>query len=317
MAPDFWASNKETQHGLYGTANLNLADPLHVIIGARMDWYDFRDDALWIPVGTTDEDRWGSAFEYNAHLTKYVGIVFDVDRNHSLYASYSDIFKPQDLKTTANKYITPIVGKNFEFGVKGEYFDGALNLSAALFRINEDNRGIPDGPCPFNPQMTCYRPAGQVRSEGFELEAQGALTERWQIAAGYTHVTTKVSKDPDPATVGQKQNTHLPKQQFKLSTTYRMPGDAWRVGASLRWQGRIYHEDDWAGYVYHTGQRAYAVVDALVGYQANARLNLQLNVYNLFDKRYFSSINAQPVVWGGNTVYGTPRDFRLTARYRF
>ncbi|MOA43092.1 FhuE receptor precursor [compost metagenome] len=104
---------------------------------------------------------------------------------------------------------------------------------------------------------------------------------------------------------------------MKLSTTYRFPGEQWRVGTNLRWQDRIHHSDDWMGYAYNTEQEAYTVVDAMVGYTPTRQLDLQLNVTNLFDKEYFSAINAQPVEWGGNSVYGEPRNVTLSARYKF
>ncbi|KAF1065927.1 MAG: Fe(3+)-pyochelin receptor [Pseudomonas citronellolis] len=60
-------------------------------------------------------------------------------------------------------------------------------------------------------------------------------------------------------------------------------------------------------------QGGYSVVDLFGSYAVNSHLNLQLNVNNLFDKRYYSSI-SEPI--GGN-FFGDPRNFLLSARYRF
>ncbi|MEX5624261.1 TonB-dependent receptor, partial [Pseudomonas syringae] len=78
--------------------------------------------------------------------------------------------------------LAPIVGKNYEVGIKGEYFNGALNGSIALFRMDQENRArVADG-CPT--AVTCYEAAGKVRAQGFDMELQGAITPRWQVGAG-------------------------------------------------------------------------------------------------------------------------------------
>ncbi len=314
---DLHGRSEERQRGVYTTARLNLRDDLKLIAGLRLDWFRFAntDDIYdWDAAAWT---RYQGAYRFDRHVTKYAGLVYDLDARHSAYASYTDIFQPQDARDASNDFIKPIVGKNYEVGVKGEYFGGALNASAALFRVDQANLAMATGPCPFNPTITCYKPAGVVRSDGFELEAQGALAPNWQIGGGYAYVSTKVHRDSDPAVVGTRQNTKLPTRQLKASTSYAPAGSAWRFGANLRWQNRVYHFDDWMGHDYRTEQAAYAVVDAMVGYRFDKHLDLQLNVGNLFDKTYYREINTQPMEWGGNALYGEPRRLMLTARYKF
>lgn len=314
---DYHRTTKETQQGVYATTRIDLADPLDVILGARVDWYEFDATDEIYDAGSGTWSTYQSGYHYDSHLTKYAGVVYDLDSRHSVYASYTDIFEPQNAVDASNAFLKPIVGTNYEIGVKGEYFDGALNASAALFRIDQENLAMADGPCPFNPSSTCYRAAGEVRSEGVELEVQGALSENWQMAAGYTYVTTEVIEDSDPDAIGDRLNTHLPRHQFKLSSVYRFLDNQWRVGGNMRWQSDIFHDNDWAGYAYHTEQDAYAVVDLMLGYSPVENLDVQFRVNNVFDEKYYSAINAQPVTWGGNTVYGPPREFRLVAKYRF
>ncbi|KAF7276001.1 hypothetical protein GWI33_011021, partial [Rhynchophorus ferrugineus] len=66
-------------------------------------------------------------------------LVYDIDEHHSAYASYTDIFKPQNARDEDNTLIDPILGKNYEVGIKGEYFDKKLNTSLTLFRTEQDN----------------------------------------------------------------------------------------------------------------------------------------------------------------------------------
>lgn len=313
---DAESTTEERQRGYYVTTRLNLADPLKLILGARLDWYDRTSEGqsidatgAWVPNS--------SEFSYDRHLTKYAGLVYDLDAQHSVYVSYTDIFKPQNSRDTSDKFIEPIVGKNYEAGIKGEYFDGALNTNASVFRIDQENlaMALDDQPtsCPFYPTRTCYEASGLVRSEGYELEAQGALTSNWQLGGGYNYVSSEIRKDANPSRIGTKRNTNLPRKQFKLFTSYRLPGDQWRVGANLRWQDSVYDAGTLRGTPYRFEQDAFVVADAMVGYQHDEHLDVQLNVTNLFDKTYYRIIPTS----GGNALYGEPRKFMLTAKYSF
>ena len=108
----------------------------------------------------------------------------------------------------------------------------------------------------------------------------------------------------------------MPTKQFKLSTSYRLPDGNGASAAACA--GKAMSTTKTIGPVnYRTEQDAYAIVDAMVGYRHNQNLDFQLNITNLFDKIYYSAINAQPAIWGGNTVYGEPRNFMLAGRYKF
>ncbi|MDH0893598.1 MULTISPECIES: TonB-dependent siderophore receptor [unclassified Pseudomonas] len=309
--------NDERQHGYYVTTRLNLADPLKLILGARLDWFEQESTGRYIVPTTGDWLPTASGYSYDRHLTKYAGLVYDLDAQHSVYVSYTDIFKPQNLRDASDKFIEPVVGKNYEIGIKGEYFDGALNANASVFRIDQENLGmaLDDQPtsCPFYPTRTCHEAAGLVRSEGYELEAQGAVTSNWQLGGGYTYASSEIRKDANPSRIGTKRNTNMPTQQLKLFTSYRLPGDQWRIGGNLRWQNGVYDEGTLRGQAYRFNQGGYAIADAMVGYQHDEHLDVQLNVTNLFDKTYYRIIPTS----GGNALYGEPRKFMLTAKYSF
>ena len=57
----------------------------------------------------------------------------------------------------------------------------------------------------------------------------------------------------------------------------------------------------------------YWVADAKLGYRVNSNLDLQLNMYNLFDTDYVASINKS----GYRYHPGEPRTFMLTANVHF
>ncbi|WP_349970596.1 TonB-dependent siderophore receptor [Pseudomonas caspiana] len=295
-----------TQDGVYMTTRLNLADPLKLILGGRLDWYDY-------------DNRDGDGdYKVTRNVTRYAGLIYDLDDHHSAYVSYSDIFTPQSAKDTSGTPLKPIVGKNYEIGIKGEYFDGALNASMAVFRVDQENRGV-TVVVPDCPQSSCSEASGEIRSQGIDFELQGALTENWQVGGGYTYARTHTIKDASaPQNVNQRFDTDLPEHLFKLTTSYHFQGplEKLRVGGNVSWQSRMYNDIDLAdGGSYRLEQGGYAITDLMAGYEVNKNLDLQLNANNVFDRKYYSSI-ANSSDYGGD-IYGTPRNMMLTAKYSF
>lgn len=298
-----------TQDGVYMTTRLSLADPLKLILGGRLDWYDY-----------DDKDGQGD-YKVTRNVTRYAGLIYEINDNHSVYVSYSDIFQPQTERGSSNSPVRPIEGKNYEVGIKGEYFNGALNASLAVFRVDQENRAVEvlDRTVCSSTQLTCYEASGEIRSQGIDMELQGALTDNWQIGGGYTYARTHTTKNAaQPALVNKQFDTDTPEHQFKISTTYRFQGplEKLRVGGSVNWQSRMYNDIALVdGGNYRLEQGAYAVTDVMAGYQVNRNLDLQLNANNIFDRKYYSAI-SQSWQYGGD-VYGAPRNMMLTAKYSF
>ncbi len=295
-----------TQDGVYLTTRLSLADPLKLILGGRVDWYDY-------------DNRDGEGdYKVTRNVTRYAGLIYTLDDHHSVYASYSDIFTPQSAQDTSGTPVKPIVGKNYEIGIKGEYFDGALNASLALFRVDQENRAVQIfvENCP---QLSCYEASGEVRSQGIDFELQGALTENWQVGGGYTYARVHTLKDnANPANENQRFDTDIPEHLFKVTTSYRFQGplEKLRVGGTFSWQSRLYNDIDLAdGSRYRLEQGGYAVTDLMAGYQVNRNLDLQVNANNVFDRKYYNAI-ANSASYGGDS-YGNPRNLMLTAKYSF
>lgn len=296
-----------TQDGIYVTTRLSLADPLKLILGGRLDWYDY-------------DNRDGDGdYKVTRNLTRYAGLIYELDDHHSVYVSYSDIFTPQSAKGTSGTPVKPIVGKNYEVGVKGEYLGGALNASVALFRTDQENRAVELPKVPTCPQETCYEASGEIRSQGIDFELQGALTDNWQVGGGFTYARTHLIKDEaNPQLVNKQFDTDTPERLFKVTTSYHFQGalEKLRVGGNLSWQSRMYNDLALAdGSTYRLKQGAYAVTDLMAGYKVNDHLDLQVNANNVFDRRYYSSI-ANSIQYGGDT-YGNPRNMMLTAKYSF
>ena len=307
LEPYNWG-RKTSEKGLYAAGNFSLADPLHLVLGARLGWYT-QDVTGWYETQAT----WRRSLDESARLTPYLGLVYDLDKHHSVYVSGTRIFEPQSSMDVNGNTLPPLSGTNYEVGVKGEYFGGALNTSAALFRIKQRNREMADEQnCPTGGAIYCARAAGEVESEGVDLQVSGSPLPGWQLAGGYTYVMARYTKDDIAANVGQRIATDEPKQLFKLSTTWQPGGSLapWSVGASVQAQDRMYRRDTG----FYTSQGAYVVAGLTAGYRINDRLQLRLNIDNVFDRHYYQALGYS---WsGGLARYGAPRSALLSLSYK-
>ncbi|MDO2351581.1 hypothetical protein Q2477_25680, partial [Escherichia coli] len=73
-----------------------------------------------------------------------------------------------------------------------------------------------------------------------DLELSGALSDDWQMMAGYTDVDAKYKHDSNKANEGKPFDAAKPRHLFKLATSYTLPGELhkWRVGGDLATQSK-------------------------------------------------------------------------------
>ncbi|WP_100634969.1 TonB-dependent siderophore receptor [Pseudomonas qingdaonensis] len=297
---------RTTQQAAHATWRISLADPLTAVIGARINWYDYKQENNLKTSGKYSVDR---------EIVPYAALIYDLNNNLSLYGSYTEIFNPQSATDASNAVLDPVTGEAYELGIKGEFYDGRLNTSLAVFRIYQvgnalDDLGSPDPCLPNYTSGHCKVAAGKNRSEGFELEVTGEVLPGWQVSGGYTYTTTEYLKDTLSNTGNVLRPTD-PKRQLKLFTSYRLPGayDAWTVGGGVSAQSDIYSRNGNAV----ASQSGYAVYSALLGYRFNQHYSLQLNANNLFDKHYYKKVGATATGY----YYGDPRNVSLTLRASF
>lgn len=309
-SPFLW-QNQSTEKAFYISGNFHLAEPLHLIAGSRFSWYDALN-ASWstapklVPYG-----------KESAVWVPYVGLTYDLDKQHSVYASYTQIFQPQTAIDRNGQTLVPITGTNYEFGIKGEYFDKQLNTYAAVFLMKQNNRAMSDtsgpNPCPGNLfGGYCSKASGEVQSDGVDIGIAGAVTPDWQLSAGYTYTRTRHTENNDPTVIGTDLDTKLPRQILRATSSYRLPGSLskWTVLGNVSAQSSVYVKDG----SYLISQGKYVVVGLGVGYKLNDQTSIRLNIDNLFDQSYYTGLSES---WsGGGDRYGTPRSLMLTLNYR-
>ena len=291
QAGSHWTDKEKTkQNGLYVTSRLNLRDDLKLILGGRVANYeseDIKESGVFVP---------------------YIGTVYDLNDNYSLYASYSTIFSPQSNRDVNGKTLDPQEGENYEVGLKGEFYDGRLNASLAYYQLKQDNFAQEIAGVTTPSGDAAFEAIQGVKTKGVELEVTGEIMPDWNLHAGFNH---KVSKQQE-----SKVSTLTPENEFTLYTSYKVNQwvDGLTIGGGIRWQDETWgnvHNPQYTDPVKHTVSD-YWLVDAMANYKLNDQLSFSFNVNNLLDEKYYTIFS-----WYSTYTWGEGRNYNLGLKYKF
>ena len=274
-----------TQKGTYLAGKISLMEDLKLISGLRVSDWEYKNE-------NNTKNR-----EFNNELTPYAGLIYDLNKNHSVYTSYTSIFKPQDKKSSSGDYLDPVEGNNYEVGLKSEYFEGDLNTSLTLFRIEQDGVGEDTGNVNGSLESV-YEAKDGVVSKGFEIGTSGKVTDNFSLDFGLANFEAKNAD-------GSKFNTNSSRTTANLFGKYTL--NDYRFGGGLNYKSKYYTDTSYG----RITQDAFITTDLMAGYKVNKNLDLQLNVNNIFDKEYYSGIGVNSM------VYGDPRNATLGMKYTF
>ena len=293
---------------IYALNNIEIMPQWLLDLGVRWDKFDtdikYNKDSGTIKAGTA-YDSSNDFFNYQAGLT------FKPTENSSIYASYATSTNPvgvdagdgsegisvpgrntTDEQSRAINNLKPEEVKTYEIGTKWDVLNDKLNLTAAIFRTEKENTRALD-------TDGFTRNIGKTRVDGIELGANGNITDKWAVSAGYTYldseivdagfVNTAASGQPAvyaPSPTNGNQVQNVAKNSATLWTTYQvLPQLNLGVGAIA--MDKVY--GDAANTKFVPG---YVRYDAMARYNVNKNVDLQLNVNNLSDKRYFTKAYA-------------------------
>jgi outer membrane receptor for ferric coprogen and ferric-rhodotorulic acid len=285
------------RHSLYAMTRLSLADPWKLMLGLNHTRMESEGLGFRAVPRVYEESE----------TVPYVGTVFDVGAQHSLYASYTKIVNPQTQVDASQALLGPIQGSNVEFGAKGEWLDGELNGAFTVFRTEQNNTAEYAG---FDTAggFSYYRRI-DATSTGYELDVTGRLSPGWELTAGYTHLRLE-----DAA--GAPARTFVPRRSLRLSTRYTVPGLAQlKLGATWRWQSEISRINGTQtaadGSAIVARQPAYALLGLMVRYDFSKQLSAHLLLNNVTDKKYLASL------YWDQSLYGAGRNGQVTLNWKY
>lgn len=294
------------QFGVYGSLRLHLADPLRLIVGGRLGSYKYSYTQSWFDSSGNVTDTSVTSYQDNRVFTPYVGVTYDLSKEWTAYASIAETFKSQASYLSApGKPLDPVTGRNFELGVKGDHFGGRLQTAIALYETHREGAAVANGPIITYPNGSrcCYVGTGKIISQGIDAEISGEPIPGLQLSASYNYNYNRNRRSTE-----SRYETLTPKSLFKTYAAYQLPGSLSRmkVGGGMQVQTKTYQKEDGL----QVSQGGYSIWNLFGDYKLNDKWSLALNVNNLFDKRYYSTIGYY---YYGN-FYGSPRNVMLSLR---
>ena len=298
--------------GLYAQADWKLAPNVDVLAGLRLN--HTRETAHGLAIDNTGAAP-VVAFEGSDKLTKtrlsgLVGISWRAWAEHgnalTWYADYRNSFKPLaiDFGPEAEvEILKPETANSYEAGAKLQLLDGRLDADASVFRMDFSN-GLTyadDGNGNFGPVN-----GGEMRFQGFEVEARYRLNPQLQLAAHYANHDARFvhfTRDNGADASGNRLEMS-PRQVAGAGLVYQ---GAQAFGGSLianYASSRMLNKSN------SVQAGGYTTLDGTISFQAQ-RYRLQFAAYNLTDRR---DVVAESELQAAVTVTGTSGYYRLPAR---
>ena len=275
---------KSTAIGTYVQDTINLTDTWKLIGGLRLDNFSGNYDrsGLAVPAGPLSRS--------DTVLSKRLGMLYQPGDAVSYYASYGTSFNTSgDLyQYDANSANTPPESsRNIEVGAKLELYGGDLSVRTALARTDKFNERNTD----VNQATGEFLLSGQRHTNSLEFEVAGRLNAQWDIFGGIVFMHGVIDKAGSSAaaqaTVGMNPGL-TPNMQANLWTTYKLD-DKWRIGGGFTHVSANGPSSANAAALLNRAP-AYTKYDALLEYRINQGNTVKLNIDNLTNKVYYSSL---------------------------
>lgn len=255
--------------------------------GARFDRYD-----------VTAEQAGAANLTNNSNLFSYqLGLVYKPIQSVSLYTSYGTSANPPgsnagigggtDQITVTNQDLSPERSRNIEVGAKWDVLEQRLSLTSALFQTDKTNARVSDG-------LGGTVNAGKQRVRGVEVGAAGNITSNWSVFGGYSYLDA-ITVDAGAAnpTASGLPMVMVPKHNFTVWTYYNVLPKL-SIGGGATISSLTYASVSATSRKWTPG---YARFDAVATYRVSKDMDVQLNVQNIFDKKYFSSAYPIYATW--------------------
>lgn len=291
------ADTVNKRESVYGLVRLNPADAFKIMLGGN------------VTRATAEGESYDVANVFRrTRVLPFAGVTYALTPNINAYASYATIFNPQRELDENFRPLDPIEGDNIEAGVKGEWFGGRLNASAAVFRARQNNTAEA-GRFDTATGQQLYTTI-DATSEGIEFDVGGQIAPGLQVTGGYTALRIR-----NPSDVAVR--TYVPRNTGRLNAVYSPVAlPALKLGASIQYQSRMVRDQEGttltgAPVVTTTTQGAYALVDAMARYDLSDAVSITANVRNITNAKYLTSL-----FWAQG-FYGAPRSGTVTLGLRF
>lgn len=268
---------------------IQITSQLQAILGLRYDSFsvNFHNHRNGQDISTHDD-----------LLSPRGGLVYKPLKNVALYTNYSIAYVPRagdqlTSLTLSNQALEPEKFTNYEIGAKWDILP-ELSTTLALYQLDRSNALAND---PNNPAIS-FLVNGQ-RTRGIELGVNGNITDDWRVFGGYAFQEGKITKSISRDALAGATLAQVPEHTFTLWNRYDIT-QQWGVGLGSIYRSKMYTSTD--NLVTMPG---FLRFDAAVYYRPTQHLEMQVNVENLFDKKYYASAHNNANIMPGSPVAAT------------
>ena len=274
---------------------LNLQDQIlftdtwRGMLGARLERFE---------QGIDDHTRNTTNRQQHDALTQRAGLLYQLTPEIGLFANASTSFKPNNGLDAAGRSFDPEEGIGYEIGIKSELFDDRLSSTLAAFHIEKKNV------LALDPGTDTSRAMGKARSQGFDLQVAGQVTDAVRVIGAFAYIDAEVTEGDKVIPTGSRI-LGVAKHSGSLLGVYAFQDGRLRgsdLGAAFTYVGDRSGEagSDFQLPAYHT-------VDLLAHYKASDNVTVGLNLNNVFDEKYFERSYSN--YWVNP---GEPRNFTVS-----
>jgi catecholate siderophore receptor len=274
---------------------IELTDQLQGIIGVRYDNFDLIH---------TDNTQGNKRLERSdSFVSPRAGLLWQPLDSVSFYASWSKAFLPQSGEQfssldASKAALAPEEFNNTEIGLRWQPTDELL-ISAALYQLDRNNTRAP-GAEPGTIELT-----GSQRSEGLEIAIQGKVHQGWNIIAAMAYQDAEITSTTSAALAGTKVSL-VPQWSASLWNRVQLTN---KFDIAL---GVIYQDEQYTSMSNAVVLPAFTRIDAAIFMNLDDNYELQLNLENLSDEKYWFSAHNDYNISPGAPVMAR---LRLTARF--
>lgn len=182
--------------GFYAQDLLSLLDHVKLLAGLRWsyqetpsDVYNYRATlADGSPAVTVKDNR-----RYDHAFSPRLGLVYQPVKTTALFVSYANSFTPQSntVQDLEGQPLPPSLIDQYEVGLKNDLFQGALSANVTAYHIVNSNQL--QSVLPTDPRFSTAKSsspqelAGQVTSQGVEVDVQSRPAPGWSLITGYSY----------------------------------------------------------------------------------------------------------------------------------
>lgn len=297
--------------GVYAQDQIKVTNWLELLGGVRFDNYTASSKSYYfdrasgaVLNGPSPITPLTDISAVNNFVTYRAGVVLHPTENSSVYYMHGTSANPPAEFTTitnGQQSLAPVLSETDEVGVKIGLLDNRLDVNGAIFRTKKTNDYENQGTAAA-PQ---YVAIGDSQVEGFEIGAQGKLTDQWSIYGGYTYLKSKLTNSLTVANIGHEL-ANTPQNSFSIWSTYDITPLV-TVGG-----GAVFVDSRWINVANDGRVPGYWRFDAMASYKVTQNFKLQLNVYNLANEYYYDTLAG-----AGYAVPGQGRYVSVSARASF